>query len=310
MNRLQKKCAMASTAMHAILLAVVLVGPAFMIVDEKANNLPLLKIIPMGVTAEEAFGGGSPTAKPPLTPEMETPKTIPAPAVGPPKSPPQAEVQEKPAAEPTKDPAKPIKPAPLPEPVVLKDSAARPDTSKPKPQIKVDTKVVPRTPKDIAEAREKAAAEAARAEAKEQARAAEARQKAIQQFARTIDGAADSLNANLSQGTTVEMPGPGGAAYANYGQVIKSIYQNAWIDPLDGSNSATTVQAEIVIAHDGTWISDRIIKRSGDVPLDQSVQNALSRARAVRFPAFPKGAKDSKRTFIINFNLREKLDVG
>jgi protein TonB len=222
----------------------------------------------------------------------------------------QPPAKETPPVEQPRDRQKPIKPTPLPEPAVPKESTLKQDTSKPKPSIKVDSKIVPRTPKEITEAREKAAEEAARAEERAQAHAAEARRKAIQKIAQSIDGAADSLNANLSQGTTVEMPGPGGEAYANYGQVIKSIYQNAWIDPLDGSNTATVVQAEVVIARDGTLLSDRILKRSGDGALDQSVQNALKRARAARFPAFPKGATDSKRTFIINFNVKEKFDVG
>lgn len=296
--------------MHAMLLALVFIGPAFMVSQKKSNDLPILKIIPLRVTDEEAFGGGSPTATPPTTPAVETPKSAPSPVTEPPRPAPLPEVKEKPPVEQPKEHPKPIKTTPLPEPVVPKEANLKPDTSKANPRIKVDPKIVPRTPKEVTEAREKAAEEAARAEEKAQARAAETRRRAIQQFANRIDGAADSLNANLSQGTTIEMPGPGGEAYANYSQVIKSIYQNAWIDPLDGSSNGTTVQAEIVIARDGTFISDRIIKWSHDGPLDQSVQNALKRARAATFPPFPKGAKDSKRTFIINFNLNERLTVG
>ncbi len=315
MSRLQQKCLVASTAMHGLLLLVVLVAPLILLSDAKKDDLPVLKVIPGKLVDELMSGGGSPTAKPPSTPVTELPrpaaKSQPAPVIEPPKPAPEAEPTSKPLVKPLKERNKLVKPAPEPEPppVLPKDPPAKPTVSRPRPQIKVDTKIAPRTPREVADANAKAAEEEARVEARARVRAeAEARRQALQRFAKSVDGAADSITENLSHGTTIEMPGPGGEAYANYGQAIKTIYDQAWVDPDEVSDDVATVQVEIVVARDGALVSDKIAKRSGIPALDKSVQNALNRVR--KLPPFPAGAKESKRTFIINFNLKAKRLLG
>ena len=114
----------------------------------------------------------------------------------------------------------------------------------------------------------------------------------------------------MSAGTTIEPLGPGGEAYADYGQVVKSLYDQAWIDPGEVSDDAATVKVKVVIARDGEVVSDSMVKRSGIPALDKSVQNALDRVRARGLPPFPEGAKEIQRTYIINFNLKAKRLVG
>ena len=104
------------------------------------------------------------------------------------------------------------------------------------------------------------------------------------------------------------MLGPGGEAYANYSQVVKSIYDRAWIDPEEVTDEQATVQVKLVVYRDGTIKSDWIVNRSGIPALDKSVQSALDRVREV--PRFPEGAKESERVFIINFNLKAKRLTG
>jgi TonB family protein len=103
------------------------------------------------------------------------------------------------------------------------------------------------------------------------------------------------------------MPGLVGAEIANYGQAVKSIYDQAWITPGEVSDDSATVQVKIVVARDGAVIADTIVKKSGIPALDKSVQDALDRVRSQRLlPAFPDGAMDGQRTFFINFNLKAR----
>ena len=198
-----------------------------------------------------------------------------------------------------------------PEPPKERETKVEPEAvalerkrEKPKPEIKVETKIVkrPETP-------EKKTVKPEENQTKARARAeAETRRRTAQQILARINGSSQRINENLSRGTTIEPPGPGGEAYANYTQVVKTYYDQAWIDPEEVSEDATTVKVKVVIARDGAVITDAIIKRSGIPALDKSVENALNRVR--QLPPFPEGAKDAQRTFIINFNLKAKRLLG
>ena len=95
------------------------------------------------------------------------------------------------------------------------------------------------------------------------------------------------------------MPGDSTVAYANYASVVKSIYDAAWTLP-DTIAKDENVTVKVTIASDGTVISSRIIERSGDAPVDASVQRALDRVTFVA--PFPEGSSDKQRTYTINFN--------
>ncbi len=287
MNRVQKKCLLASLALHALLCAILLVGPAFLSVDHRNADLPTLEVIPAKIVDSLFSSVGNPKPNPPGTQRVVEP---PAPA----------------------QPTETRPPEPTPKPPQIKEPVTR-EVEKPAPQkpgIKVSTTLVKRSAET--DTKEKARAEAeAKAKAQAEAKArADARRRTTQQLESRLNSAFESLSNNLSSGTTVEPVGPGGEAYADYGQVVKSYYDQAWVDPEDVSEDAATVQVKVVIRRDGTVNLDSIQKRSGISALDRSVQNALDRVRLRGLPPFPEGAKETQRTYIINFNLKAKRLVG
>lgn len=304
MNRLQRKCLAASLALHALLCVILLVGPAFLSSNKKGMDQPTLEVIPARIVDSLFSGGGNPKGQPPAAqPSVEPPAPVQRPEPRPPEptpKPPQIKEQvvEK------KQPAVETKPA-------------RETVEKaPKPEIKVSTTIVKRASEKDKEDKARADADAkakARAEAKARAKAeADARRRTAQQLEARLSGAYESLSKNLSSGTTIEPIGPGGGGepYADYGQVVKSYYDQAWIDPDEVSEDAATVRVKVVIRRDGTVIADPITQRSGIPALDKSVQNALDRVRVKGLPPFPEGAKESQRIYIINFNLKAKRFVG
>jgi TonB family protein len=305
MNRLQKKCLVASMAMHSLLLVILLVGPAFLSSTKVSNDLPVLDMIPSRLTDALFSGGGKPNAKPPPASPVAQPVQQPEP---PTPQPPQPEpVTSKPPIE-SKPRPEPKPPKTEPTPVTVKAETSKLSTDKPKSQIKVNDKITTLKPKDLADAKAKKEQEQEQARARER-ELADARQRTAKEIDARLSGSLKSLSENLSSGTTIEMPGTGGgAAYANYAQVIKSIYDHAWIDPDEVSDNAATVKVKVVVARDGSIISDSITGRSGIPALDKSVQHALDRVR--QLPPFPEGAKERERTFIINFNLKAKRLTG
>ena len=298
MNRLQKKCLLASTAMHSLLVVILVVGPAFLSAKKRPPDLPLLDVIPSRLVDAALFGGGNPKAKPPpAAAQAEAPKPEP------PRE--QTRQPRQPQPEPPRsqppERQKPVKP----EPEVVKSETARISAEKSKPKISVSKDITTRSPKEVADQREKERQEEARRRERELTLA---RQRAAKQIESRLSGAVKSLKENFSAGTTIEMPGPGGEAYANYSQVVKSMYDRAWIDPEDVTDESATVQVKVVVNRDGTLKSDSIVQRSGIPALDKSVQNALDRVR--QLPHFPDGAKEGERIFIINFNLKAKRLIG
>jgi protein TonB len=139
------------------------------------------------------------------------------------------------------------------------------------------------------------------ADARAAAKAATLRAKAILAAARAIEK-------NASSATTVEMPGTSSVSYANYASVIKSIYERAWRTPDNVSNDDANTRVSVTIGSDGTVISSRILESSGDASVDASVQRTLDNVNFVA--PFPDGAKETEKTFIINFNLKLKRMLG
>src|SRR5437868_7090532 len=74
MNRLQKKCFVASTGVHLLLVLILFVGPAFLSAPKKAENLQDLNFIPTVTVDALMSGGGTPRAAAPApTPPVPTP---------------------------------------------------------------------------------------------------------------------------------------------------------------------------------------------------------------------------------------------
>ena len=280
MNRLQKKCFIASAGVHLLLALILVIGPAFISTKPKpADDTPVLDFVAVRTVDSLMSGGGNPNAKPPAPPAPQPP----------PVAQQQPEKQREP--DPPKDLAKEIKPQ--------KTEEESFELSKKK--IEISTKLIARN-HDDPDAKAKAEAKA-RAEQKAWA-------DARRRLASQVGKAADQLNSALSGGTTIELKGPGGGGvpYANFLQAVKTAYANAWVVPDGVTDDQATTVASVTIARDGTVVSSHITRRSGDAAVDQSVQATLDR---VTYAApLPDDAKESQRTVTINFNVRAKRLLG
>jgi TonB family protein len=282
MSRLQKKCLVASAALHTLLLLVLLIGPAFLVSKTKpAPDMPVLDYIPAILIDEALSGGGTPNAVLP-PPNAQPLGPVAPPATQPPKAAPQPELKKHQPKETEAPETKPDKPSP---------------DAKNKLEVG-DKKLVTRwSPKKSAPKQTPS-----KNDAESDARQSHAERQAL------FNGVLERLQKNAPSSTVIGIPGPGGPAYANYGQVIKSIYEKAWNRPTEAEHESDEVDVEVTIWRDGTVIRSKIVRRSGNPALDKSVENVLERVRTV--PAFPAGAKDDQRTFNITFRLKANRLLG
>jgi len=283
MNRLQKKCFVAATSCHLLLTVILFVGPAFMSSNNKPEDFKVLEIVPDFTTDAKVSGGGTPNVTPPPpTPRPPTPQ----PQFTPPAPQPVRVEQVEP-----------------PKPKETQQKIER-DAVEPKPddksrKLKISTTLVPRkTNNTKAKAKTSSTAEAD-SQARDNAKRLEA-----------FNNRVRSLRDGLAPTTTVETsPGTGGGpSYANYKQVVGSIYFQAWQVPDDVNADAATAVATVTITREGNVISARLIRSSGNAVVDRSVQATLDRVKFIA--PFPEGAKEQQRTFTINFNLKAKQLLG
>jgi TonB family protein len=290
MNRLQKKCLIATAGFHLLLLVILLVGPGFFTAKPKMDDTQVLEVIPANLI-DAAFSSGVKAAQPPPPTSIVKPPE-PQPQPQPTPEPPKPVVKPEPVKQPDPEPVKP--PEKLP-PDDLKP-VVKPLTKPPEHIIKPDLKPIVRKtpPKDTDNS-------AAEAEAKEQKRLRDQKQKAFLNAAR-------SIKENSSSATTVEMPGASSVSYASYASVVKSIYTQAWTPPDDTTSDDANVRVSVVIGRDGSVITSRVLTPSGDASVDRSVQRTLDRVTFIA--PFPDGSKEKEKTFIINFNLKSKRMLG
>lgn len=287
MDRLQKKCFIASAGFHLLLASILLVGPAFLSSSPKSDSTPILDVIPAKVIDAAMNGGGNPNAKPP--PPM--PETKPQPPA------PQPQPEVRPPPEPVRETLRETKPEKL-DKVDADSLEASTEKTKKLPKISL-------TPITRKTTSRKTTSEAV-ADAQQQ-RAAEQRRRA----AAAIGSLAQNLRDDMSGAVSIDSnvgPGGGGEAYASYDQVVRSIYYHAWVAPDDTASDDAIVKAEVTIARDGNVLSHRILRASGDAGVDRSIQRTLERVTFVH--AFPEGAKEKERTYTINFNLKAKRLSG
>ena len=298
MNRLEKKCLIASAGSHLLLLVILLAGAAFLPDKPKTpDSPPALRVVPQFLVDSLLSGGGGN----PKAPLVEGQQKLVAPAPPKPAAPTPPKVQEPAKTE--------VKKSAPPEPI--KKTAIKPVKEQPVDIVKKDIKPTPAPTKTLPKpdlgkviVRDPAAKARAEAEAKAQAEAKERATRLAKQLNHTLQ----NLNNGLSKGTVVEINGPGGPAYANYAQWVKTVYEDAW-DPADDlMDEDSTAQVTVTIAKNGDVITARLVKRSGVPALDKSVQRALDKVRFVA--PFPEGAKEDQRTFNINFNLKAKRLTG
>ena len=96
---------------------------------------------------------------------------------------------------------------------------------------------------------------------------------------------------------------PGGGSHA-YSEVVMRVYMHAWEPAKSATNVERVARVSVVIARDGSVVSAKIVTPSGDEQVDKSVQLTLDKIRFVQ--PFESGAKEDRRTFTINFDLKVK----
>ncbi len=317
MDRLQKKCFVGSVTGHVALIVIVLTSAAFVSSEKKTDpmqDLPVIDFVAFKTVDELiAPGGGNPNAAKP--PEVMTAPPVIAPAPAAPVTPepePQPQAPEPEQKAPPEPEPKPVVPAPKP---VIREPAPKPAPKAPKDDSSLvpsatkkkrtfDLKPIVRGADTKADTRKRAAALAAEREADRRDREIRRR------FAAGIASAASAAGQSSSRGVAIELNGPGGGgvAYANFNQAVKSAYDRAWHLPDSVTDEGATVEATIVIARDGTVISARISKPSGNSGLDASVRRTLDR---VKWAApLPASEKQDQRTVPINFNVGAKRGLG
>jgi protein TonB len=276
MNRLQKKCVLATTGFHLLLLVILFVGPAFFWSREKPDTTPVLDMIPANLI-DSATTGMQNAQPPPPAPAVVTP---PQPTPQPPTPQVEKPVVTPPAPTPTLTERvekffKPAEEKPVP-------AKTENDSHTPKVNLTPVTRVVPKN--------------------------SSAPTKTTADNSKAIKSALRALRANLSSPTTVAPVGNSSAAAANYAQVVKSVYEQAWMPPDETASDDANVKVRVTIASDGRVISAQVIGPSGDASVDRSVQNTLDRVTDIA--PFPDGSTDTERTYIINFNLKAKRLLG
>jgi TonB family protein len=298
MDRLQKKCLIASGLTHGFLLLLLVVGSAFFIGQPQRKDLPTVNVVPRKlIDAAFAGGGGNPRLAPSdakqrgnaLTPQP--PQPIPPSRVTPQTRP---QVQ-RPSERQTASEPKRVEPAAQnskPAVKAAKLTPAKTQSSNQKPAL--DLKPWVRT--DTEKAKGQTEAEARRLA------------DASRRLERAIGGASKKLEEGFLNGTAVEVPGPGGEAYANYAAFVREAYDNAWIISQALAQENATAMVKVTIRRDGRVIGARIIRRSGNSALDRSVQQALDRVKFIA--PFPDGARDDQREFTIDFSLKAKRALG
>lgn len=295
MDRLGKKCFVASCGMHAVLVLVVLFGAAFFTPEKKAPPVDNLTMIPSRLIDDALSGGGG---NPKIAPsdakiKGDTLNPVPPQPVKPQPEPPKQKVVETPQPKPP-EPKPPKIETPKPTTKTIPKDPPKTTTKKDAP---IELTPVSKTKTD----REKA-----RKEAEAKARAAD---KAAQdRMAKAIGKVRESMKQGFTSGTAVEVSGPGGEAYASYRSFVFAAYDNAWQVQPDIADDDAVVVARIVIHRTGRIISAAISERSGMSALDKSVQRALDGVKSL--PPFPESTRDQERTFVIEFSLKAKRLIG
>jgi colicin import membrane protein len=293
MDRLSKKCVITSAIVHGTLVLVLIVGPAFLGSDESQfDPKEIIDFIPAITIDKSMSGGGNPNVAqvvPVLPPP--TPKPVQA-------QPPQ------PKPEPRRPDPEPEKAKPEPAPKQVERNTPKPDPeslepvskpSKPKINLALTTRPPSKptsTDTSAAERRQREKADRERAE-------------------RIVSSALTSIRSGASGSVKIDElrgPGGGGLPYAGFNQALISAYMRAWLIPSDAAEEDGKVVATITLSRDGSVISARISKSSGNSKLDQSVQRALDKVSFVA--PFPESTKDAQKTFGLEFDPKAKRMAG
>jgi TonB family protein len=281
MDRLAKKCVIASSVLHGTLVLVLLVGPAFLPAEKPLEAKQIIDFIPYKTLETSISGGGNPNVE--QTIPQPTPPTPARPTPAPQPRREEPTKREEPARQETKA-------EPKSEP---KTEAKSEDTSwKPSSKIKVNLK---QTVRNTGSSTSRSTSTTSRSTERAQA----------------LASAANSIDRGASSPVQIsEMRGPGGGGipYAGFNDALVSAYMRAWLIPDDLASSSAKVKVTVTLRRDGTVISSRIQSRSGNSELDASVQRALDKVNFVA--PFPDSEKSAQKTFWLEFDPRAKRMLG
>jgi len=283
MNRLQKKCFIGSAGTHLLLTVILFVGPAFLSAKSKQIEIQPINFIPENLVLASVAGGGNPRAA--------TRPPTPSPSTTPPSPPEQQQRQSDP---PKVTETKQSKPDPDSFEIVKEHK---------KPRLpEVNTKVVSR--KSDNSKKQKPSTTDPRDRDRELADA-RIRSEAFNRAAR-------SLGNNTSSATIIDAdfgPGGGGPTYASYASWVQTVYLGAWVPPDSTDSTAAIARASITIASDGRVVSSRLLSKSGDREIDESVQRTLDRVTMIG-RSFPEGMNEKQHTYILRFDLKAKQGLA
>jgi outer membrane biosynthesis protein TonB len=209
----------------------------------------------------------------------------------------------------------PPKPQPAPE-VVERPREVEPVTQEepspvpaPKPSHKQHVVVPSFTPANETTMRSKTRTQPTESDQSAEVSSAAQARRARRAIAEALNNLATGVQTSGAAATVVDMPGQGGGeAFVGYETLIYNIYHNAWITPDSVADKRAATDVKIIVAHDGSILSAEIINKSGERALDRSVDRVLH--DVTHLPAFPEGARDEQRTFLLRFNLKEKEGAG
>lgn len=295
MNRLQKKCLIASASFHGLLILLLVFGAALM-PDDRAAPATRITFFNVSRITDGPTQGGAPQGQPPAAAPTPLPPLAPEPPA--------------PVAPPVQTLPQPVQP----QPPVARETARLPDDFKPvltpksdSPSFKPvksqtaktdDFTPVDHPPKQTASNNQQADAQA-RAAAENQRRILSQINRGIGRLASTVgkDGAVE-----------VGADAGGGEPSANYRDIVASIYTAAWTPPPSLTDDSASVVVSVTIGRDGHVVHHEIVKPSGNSAMDKSISNTLDNVTDIA--PFPEDSKDTERTFTIKFNLSAKRSLG
>lgn len=299
MSRIQKKCLIASGALHGLLLVILIIAPAFSLKQEPVIEQQVLNFVPDKLIDEALQRAAAAAAQPVERPaERPVEKPVERPIEKPVEKPVERPV-ERPVEKPVEKP--PVKPVERPVEKPTIKQPVKPVEPVKRPPIKVDLTPTRKDNTDKIREQQQAAAEARR---REQEKFEQSRQAALQSFSQNTS----KLTTPQVSATSLDL-GTVGVSYASYDAWVRKAYWDAWRPPTDVPAGDSVVTVKVVIRSDGTVESSSVVDPSGVTKLDANVRSLLARVRTIG-KSFPEGARESKRTYTIDFNLKAKLGSG
>lgn len=309
MSTLEQRCLMGSAAVHAGLVAALLV--ASLVAARRAfdpSALPPIELVSLeGVRITDGIGagGGTPTPPPPAPPSppqrpVDPPLRLPPPPTR--EAPrPQARAEAPPEPKSSQERAVQVSPEvkksqDVDASLKGKARAEKADADKKPRKIEVAQSTSRSAAKDLAAERAAEAAESRR-------QAALAAKAAQERWSKAVGGIHSKLSESLSGETTISVPGPGGGGevWIGYATYLKSFYEVRWRRPSSLPAPVAYVGVSITVARDGRLLRAEVLDKSGIRELDNSVNEVIQRYRQLE--PLPSGSTDSERTFRIKFRL-------